>query len=451
MSNLQEEPLGQMPSLTDLIHLLPTGKLEIITGVENDGTVQHHPLSTIGHSLLVGGSKGKTNTILSWIAELCAKNTPEHIKIAVIDFTPRRDLAKTLVQASRKHLAHIAQTPREIEQTLLLMQKALTARKTRRGKPDAWLIVIENITELQSHPRAWNIVQALLRDGKAAQMYVAATTRQFLQHGPLHDAFDTHMTFAPAPEDTSVDALSLKVDKLSLPDAQPIVYLRIWFLSRLSEACARCAAPQAKFLLERYVSDEKAKDVDSFARQWYQAILEQMTSGLQVHIRQAICEACASHVLDEFLQQEGTGHAMLEQSALVPIEQLSQISLVGLMQVGKPGVALACVCANTLEELIEEIREKGIFNPEICPHCGTALSEEPCVMCQQRKCWACEGETAGLLKICASCMNQYNTSVFAHFADPQAANKRWCDNCQDWMPVPHQHKPPRVWRSSQPG
>lgn len=450
MPNKPEDPFGKTPSLLELMHHLPVGKLEVITGVATDGSVHRSPLSTIGHTLLTGGSNGKTNTVLGWVAQLCAKNTPEQIKVAVMDLTPRRDLAKTLAQASRKHLAHIAQTPREIDQTLLLMQSQLAARKARRGRPDVWLVIIENVTELQSNPRAWNIVQALLRDGKAAQMYVLATTRQLLMHGPLHDAFDTHMTFAPAPEDTGVDALSLRVADLSVDDAQPIVYLRIWFLSSLEGLCARCDTSEAKFLLERYVPDEKVEVDESFMRQWYQAILEQMTSGLEVHTRQAICESCASHVLDAFLHQEGTGHTMLEQSALVPIEELSKISLVGLMQVGKPGVALACVCADTLEQLLEEIREKGIFNPEICPHCHNPLGDELCVMCQQRKCWACEGETAGLLKICASCMNQYNTSVLAHFADPQAANKRWCDSCQDWMPIPHQHKPPRVWRSSQP-
>jgi hypothetical protein len=395
----------------------------------------------------VGESLGKTHTVLGWIVQLCAKNTPEHVQIAVMDLTPNRDLAKQLSQVSSKHLAHIAQTERQIDQTLFLMQNQLAARKRRPGKPDAWLIVIENVTGLQPNPRAWNIVQALLRDGKAAHMYVVATTRQFLMHGPLHDAFDTHLTFAPAPEDTSVDVLALRVASLSLTPAQPIVYLRIWFLSSLSGSCARCEAPEAKFLLERYVSDEKAENDEAFMRQWYQAILEQMTSGLQIHARQAICEACASHVLDEFLQHEGTGHAMLAQSALVSTDELSKISLVGLMQVGKPGVALACVCADTLEQLLEEIREKGIFNPEICPHCHNPLSDEPCGMCGQRKCWSCEGEMAGLLKICTSCLNQYHLSVFSHLTDPHAANKRWCDTCQDWMPDPHQHKPPRVWRS----
>jgi hypothetical protein len=447
MPDQQEDPFGETPSLSELMHHLPVGKLEIITGVEADGSVHRSPLSTIGHTLLVGGSKGKTNTVLGWITQLCVKNTPEQIRVAVMDLTSNRDLAKTLVQASRKHLAHIVQTPREIDQTLLLMQNQLIARKRSRSKPDVWLVVIENVTELQSNPRAWNIVQALLRDGKAAHMYVVATTRQFLKRGPFHDAFNTHMMFAPAPEDTSIDALSLRVAELQVADAQPIVYLRIWFLSSLTGSCARCEAPEAKFLLERYTADKEAKNNESFMRQWYQAILEQMTSGLQVHTRQAICEACASHALDEFLQQEGTGHTMLEQTALVPTDQLSQISLVGLMQVDKPDVALACVCADTLEQLLEEIRGKGIFNPEICPHCNNPLGDETCVMCQQRKCWSCEGETAGLLKICTSCMNQYNTSVLSHLIDPHAANKQWCDNCQDWMPVPHQHKPPHVWRS----
>lgn len=447
MPKQQEDPFGKTPSLSELMHHLPVGKLEIITGVGADGSVHCSPLSKIGHTLLVGGSNGKTNTILGWIAQLGAKNTPEQIRVAVVDLTPKRDLANTLMQASRKHLAHIAQTPREIDQTLLLMQKQLSARKRSQSKPDAWLIVIENVTDLQSNPRAWNIVQALLRDGKAAQMYLLATTRQLLMHGSLHDAFDTHMTFAPAPEDTGVDALSLRVADLSVDDAQPIVYLRIWFLSSLEGLCARCEAPEAKFLLEWYVPDEKVEVDESFMRQWYQAILGQMTSGLKVHTRQAICESCASHVLDAFLQQEGTGHTMLEQSALVPIEELSKISLVGLMQVGKPGVALACVCVDTLEQLLEEVREKGIFNPEICPHCGNPLPDEPCGMCQQRKCWLCEGETAGLLKICTSCMNQYNTSVLSHLADPNATNKQWCKSCQDWMPVPHQHKSPHVWRS----
>lgn len=138
---------------------------------------------------------------------------------------------------------------------------------------------------------------------------------------------------------------------------------------------------------------------------------------------------------------------MLAQSALVPTDQLSKISLVGLMQVGKPGVALACVCADTLEQLLEDIREKGPFNPETCPHGNNPLGDEPCGMCQQRKYWSCEGEMAGLLKICASCLNQYTMSGLSHLQDPNAANKRWCDRCQDWMPVPHQHKPPRVWRS----
>lgn len=447
MPKQQEDPFGKTPSLPELMHHLPAGKLEVITGVDADGSVHHASLATIGHTLLVGGSNGKTNTVLGWIAQLCAKNTPEQIKMAVVDLTPRRDLAKTLVQASRKHLAHIAQTPREIDQTLLLIQKTLTARKGRKGKPDAWLIVIENVTGLEPDLRAWNIVQALLRDGKAAHMYVLATTRQFLMHGPLHDAFDTHMAFAPAPEDTSVDALSLRVAELKLADAQPIVYLRIWFLSSLPGPCARCEEAEAKFLLERYAADEKTLDDESFTRQWYQAVLEQMTAGLQVHARLAICEACASQVLDEFLQREGMGHAMLAQSALAPTDQLSKISLVGLMQVGKPGVALACVCADPLEQLLEDIRQKDMFDSEICPHCNTLLSEEPCGMCRQRKCWACEGETAGLLKICTSCLNQYNTSVLSHLTDPNAANKRWCDSCQDWMSIPHQHKPPRVWRS----
>jgi hypothetical protein len=443
----QNDPSGETPPLSELLHHLPVGKLEVITGVSSSGEVHHLPLSILGHTLLAGGSNGKTNTVLGWIAQLSAKNTPKQVQVAVIDRTAKLDLAKTLALASRRYLAHIASSERETEHTLGELQKALVARLKHEGAPSVWLIVIEGLTELQSNPKAWAIVQSLLQEGKAAHMYVMATTRQFLMHGPLHDAFDTHTMFAPAPEDTSVDALALRVAELQVSDAQPIVYLRIWFLSSLPGPCAQCGEPEAKFLLERYVADEKALDDESFMRQWYQAVLEQMAAGLQVHARIAICEACASQVLDEFLQREGMGHAMLAQSALAPADQLSQISLVGLMQVGKPGVALACVCADTLEQLLQDVREKGIFNSETCPHCNNPLSEEPCGMCQLRKCWSCEEEMARLLKICTSCLNQYNTSVISHFQDPNAANKRWCDRCQDWMSHPHQHKPPRVWRS----
>lgn len=443
----QNDPIGEKPpSITDLLHHLPIGKLEIITGVSDSGEVYHQSLPRLGHTLLAGGSNGKTNTALGWVLQLSTKNTPKQIQIAIIDRTAKQDLAKKLAPAPRRHLAHVASTEHEIAHVLDVLQKALSARLKQRGIPDAWLIIIEGLTELQADPNTWTVVQSFLQEGKAAHMFVLATTRQFLPSGALHDAFDTHIMFAPASEDTSVDALSIRVAGLHVPDAQPIVFLRIWFLSSLPGACERCGEAEGKFLLERYVTDEQAKDDETFTRQWYQAILEQMTVGLQIHSRTAVCEACVSHVLDTFVQLPGTGHAMLAQSALFPKDQLSQLSLVGFMQVGKPGVALACVCADSLEKLREEIREKGMIDPQICPHCGAPL-KEPCSMCQQVKCWSCEGETPRLLRICAACLNQYQASVVTHFLDKDAAKKHWCDTCQDWMTDPHRHKSPRIWRS----
>jgi hypothetical protein len=72
MPNESEDPFGKTPSLLELMHHLPVGKLEVITGVGADGSVHLSPLSTIGHTLLTGGSHGKTNTVLGWIAQLCA-------------------------------------------------------------------------------------------------------------------------------------------------------------------------------------------------------------------------------------------------------------------------------------------------------------------------------------------------------------------------------------------
>lgn len=161
--------------------------------------MQHHPLAEVGHTLLCGGSKGKTTVALGWILELVVKNTPQRIQIAVIDCTPRADLLKALTPLPQEYLAHAASTPREIEETLRALQHTLAARQNQHQTPDAWLIVIEGITELQSIPTQWAIVQALLGQGKATHMFVLATTRQILVSGPLYDAFNTHMTFAPDP------------------------------------------------------------------------------------------------------------------------------------------------------------------------------------------------------------------------------------------------------------
>jgi hypothetical protein len=62
MPNEPDDPFGKTPSLSELMHHLPVGKLEVITGVGTDGSVHRSPLSTIGHTLLTGGSNGKTNT-----------------------------------------------------------------------------------------------------------------------------------------------------------------------------------------------------------------------------------------------------------------------------------------------------------------------------------------------------------------------------------------------------
>src|SRR5579883_2369367 len=102
----QPEPFETPLPLSELLHHLPVGKLEIITGVSDAGEVYHHPLPALGHTLLVGGSNGKTNTALSWIVQLSAKNTPKQIQVAVIDHTAKHDLAKTLAPAPRQYVAH---------------------------------------------------------------------------------------------------------------------------------------------------------------------------------------------------------------------------------------------------------------------------------------------------------------------------------------------------------
>jgi hypothetical protein len=188
----------EIPPFQELLKHLPEGGLEVITGVNQTQEVLHHPLAEVGHTLLCGGSKGKTNVAKSWILELVAKNTPQHIQIAVIDCTPNADLVKALAPV-RQYLAHVASDQHEIDETLRALQHTLAARQNQQQPPEAWLIVIEGITKLQSNPTHWAIVQALLGQGKATRMFVLATTRQILVSGPLYDAFVTHMTFAPDP------------------------------------------------------------------------------------------------------------------------------------------------------------------------------------------------------------------------------------------------------------
>src|SRR5436305_1426583 len=124
MSNNQ-----QMPPLSEMVQHLPTGKLEIITGVSSSGEVEHHPLSTLGHTLLVGGSNGKTNTVLTWIVALGAKNTPKQVQIAVIDLASNRSLSKTLTPAPRRHIAYLASSQDEIARTLSELQEVLVKRQ----------------------------------------------------------------------------------------------------------------------------------------------------------------------------------------------------------------------------------------------------------------------------------------------------------------------------------
>jgi hypothetical protein len=438
------------PQLTDLLRHLPVGKLEVITGVAPDsGKIYRMPLSTIGHALLVGGSMGKTTTAQGWIAQLCVKNSPAQVQVAVIDLTENQDLATLCGRLAAKHLAYIATSEDQVEHALRDLQTALAARKSQPGQPDAWFIVIEAFLEMEANPVAWPIVQELLREGKAAGMYVLATTRRFLVSGPLHDAFDTHMTFAPAPEDDSLDALKASVAALQVPDAHPIIFLHARNDLSLTGACQRCGKRRARYALARYIDDGKDIDDEHFARQWFEAIRAQWSKKFSPIQELSICEACISVVIDQFEHREGVGQAILAQSALLPKGHLPRISFVGFRQVGQPLVTVVGLTLGTLGEYVKEVRQQGVFDPKVCPKCGSEL--ELCKMCEQPKCWSCEGEMAEALKICVACWNQYQTSVASHLQDmaerpDETMKKDWCDTCRDWMPRVHQHKPPKIWR-----
>jgi hypothetical protein len=51
--------------------------------------------------------------------------------------------------------------------------------------------------------------------------------------------------------------------------------------------------------------------------------------------------------------------------------------------------------------------------------------------------------------ICDECWNEYQASIRFHLVDvsnnPDAAQKQFCDTCNDWMPNPHKHKPRKKW------
>lgn len=443
--------MSQTPNLSELLHLLPAGQLEVITGVGTSGEVSRTPLEKMGHTLLVGGSMGKTNVAQGWIYQLCAKNTPEQVQVAVIDLASQPDLATTCQQLSAPHLAYIATSDDQVEHALRALRTTLVKRRAQPLAPDIWFIVIEAFTELESNSAAWPVVLELLRDGREARMFVMATTRRYLTSGPLHDAFESHMMFAPAPEDTSLDALLTRVAMLHLPDALPILYLQIRSALGSSNPCQRCGQKRAPHSLTRFVEEEEegAGKEEENARRWLEAVLQQTDAGLQASARMSLCEACVAVVIDQFEQREGVGLALLAQSALFPQDLQRRISFVGFRQVGRPDVSVVCIHLGALDELVEEIRQKGVFDPETCPNCGGNLSL--CTQCQQPKCWQCEGEMAAALQICTACWNQYQVSVVHHLRDmaerpAETAQKNWCDTCRDWMPVPHRHKPPRVWR-----
>lgn len=403
----------------------------MITEVSADsGKIYRMPLSTIGHALLVGGSMGKTTTAQGWIAQLCVKNSPTQVQVAVIDLTENQDLATLCGRLAAKHLAYIATGEDQMEHALHDLQAALTVRKSQPSQPDAWFIVIEAFLELEANPVAWPIVQALLYEGKAAGMYVLATTRHFLILGPLHDAFNTHMTFVSAPEDDSLDALKADVAALQVPDAHPIIFLHACNDLSLIGACQRCGKRRARYAFAPYIDDGKNIDDEHFARQWFEALCAQWSTQFSPIQELSICEACVSVIIDQFEHHEGVGQSNLAQGAQLPKGYLPRISFVGFRQVGQPLVTVVGSTLGTLNEYIKEVRQQGVFDPKTCPKCGSAL--ELCKMCEQPKCWSCEGEMAEALKICVVCWNQYQTSVASHLQDmaerPDETMKK------DWMP-----------------
>lgn len=84
-----------------------------------------------------------------------------------------------------------------------------------------------------------------------------------------------------------------------------------------------------------------------------------------------------------------------------------------------------------------------------CPTC-----QQKMVPCQMDKthsmCLHCSDTMASAMGICRPCLNEYDASVRSHLIhmahDPEAANKlHWCDDCNDWMPLQHQHKTRKKW------
>ncbi len=84
-----------------------------------------------------------------------------------------------------------------------------------------------------------------------------------------------------------------------------------------------------------------------------------------------------------------------------------------------------------------------------CPTCHSEMI--PCQMnAQHFLCPQCSDAIASALKICRPCLNEYDASVqfraVQMVRDPEEAkNTNWCDDCNDWMPLQHQHKTRKKW------
>ena len=456
---------GQVPSILEFIDLLPSNQLALILGVDPEGKTIQNTLLEVGHMLLAGGRMGKTNHARSICLQLCAKNSPENLRIAILDLASQEEEWKEF-SSLFPHIALTAFNKDEVEQNILKFEEELERRKKQLSPNDpTWLIVIEGFTALepskvetalkQNNP-IWQAFMELLRYGKAARIFVLATTKRFLASGPIHDMFDLQGLYAPDPEDESVDALALKIASLDVPEYHPIIYLRIRRNPSITKPqCSICKKRLATQMSEDYINlDDQNSGLliidDEFEMQsWLKIVLEQVTHGPRLYRTTPLCLDCAIVLLDTYMNRKGSGRAIINETSLAQKSQQPLMSYVVFKQFRQPDIPIVCSTnLQTIEEIIEEIQEKGVLQLEKCQQCGSTLKD--CAMCNQPKCFNCTDKFSASMGICRPCLNEYNASIQSHvretIANPELAEqKQWCDTCNDWMPQLHKHKTPRRW------
>jgi CHAT domain len=358
---------------------LKPNQLEIVLGVYENEEYKVTALPETGNILLAGGKGiGKTNGAMFILAQLCTKNDPQVLHVALLDLDLQKGLSSRIhsIHAPFRQIRLTATNIYEAEYFLLDLEQELDRRRLQMSKNDpAWLVVIEAFTTLQPNKNVWRALNSLALLGPKHAIYLLATTRSNTLPEELLVAFETRLIFKPSltdsPEDNTEEKAMEHINELA---ETPIIHHWLkQYTSKIEARCDLCRERLCAYILEDYVDFQLSlaqqtsgliilEEFDK--RSWQNTVLEQVTRGPHKHRITGLCRNCALWFVDTFMNRNGIGNTLLSLPTPLPVEAQRSISFVLFKQFGNPDLPIMSrTVATTIKDLLEELKNIQIENP----------------------------------------------------------------------------------------